>query len=73
VPAFGKKGKGEVLVPWHCITVEPMVNEGVSAVKEFDIKGSTVKYYETADGSLSAQFEHTVLVTDIGYEILTLP
>lgn len=73
VPAIGKKGKGEVLVPWHCITVEPMVNEGVSAVKEFDIPGSTVKYYETADGKLSAQFEHTVLVTDTGYEVLTLP
>jgi methionyl aminopeptidase len=73
VPSYGKKGKGELLVPWHCITVEPMVNEGVAAVKEFDIPGSSIKYYETADGKLSAQFEHTILVTDTGYEILTLP
>ena len=73
VPSFGKRGKGDLLIPWHCITVEPMVNEGVAAIKEFDIPGSSHKYYETADGKLSAQFEHTILVTDTGYEILTLP
>lgn len=73
VPAFGKKGKGEKLVPFHCITVEPMVNQGTDEFIEFDIPGSTIKYYHTADGLLSAQFEHTVLVTDTGYEILTLP
>ncbi|MEK2687735.1 type I methionyl aminopeptidase [Bdellovibrio sp. GT3] len=73
VPAFGKKGKGERLVPFHCITVEPMVNQGVEDVVEFNIPGSSIKYYNTADGKLSAQYEHTVLVTDTGYEILTLP
>ncbi len=73
VPSFGKKGKGDPLMPWHCITVEPMVNEGVAAVKEFDIPNSSIKFYETADKKLSAQFEHTVLITDKGYEILTLP
>jgi methionyl aminopeptidase len=73
VPSYGKKGRGDILVPWHCITVEPMVNEGAAAVKEFDIANSTIKYYETADKKLSAQFEHTILVTDSGYEILTLP
>jgi methionyl aminopeptidase len=73
VPSFGKKGKGDPLIPWHCITVEPMINEGSAAIKEFDIKGSSHKYYETADGKRSAQFEHTILVTDTGYEILTLP
>lgn len=72
VPAFGKKGKGERLVPFHCITVEPMVNQGTDQYIEFDIPGSSIKYYHTADGLLSAQFEHTVLVTDTGYEILTL-
>lgn len=72
VPAYGKKGRGEVLVPWQCITVEPMVNEGLPDIKEFNIKNSDIKYYETIDGKLSAQFEHTVLVTDKGYEILTL-
>lgn len=73
IPAFGKKGKGERLVPFHCITVEPMVNQGTDELVEFDIAGSSIKYYHTADGLLSAQFEHTVLVTDTGYEILTLP
>lgn len=72
VPSFGKKGKGERLVPFHCITVEPMINQGVEDVVEFDIPGSSIKYYHTADGKLSAQFEHTVLITDTGYEILTL-
>lgn len=73
VPSWGKKGKGDRLVPFHCITVEPMVNQGTEEVVEFDIPGSSIKYYDTADGLLSAQFEHTVLVTDKGYEILTLP
>lgn len=73
VPSWGKKGKGDLLVPWHCITVEPMVNEGTEEVDEFDIPGSTIKWYTTADKKWSAQFEHTVLVTDTGYEILTFP
>lgn len=72
VPAWGKKGKGDRLIPFHCITVEPMVNQGTDKVVEFNIPGSSIKYYETADKLLSAQFEHTVLVTDTGYEILTL-
>ncbi len=73
VPSYGKRGKGERLVPWHCITVEPMINQGSDEVLEYPIHGSSHKFYETADGLLSAQFEHTVLVTDVGYEILTLP
>ncbi|MFZ4403569.1 MAG: type I methionyl aminopeptidase [Pseudobdellovibrionaceae bacterium] len=73
VPAHGKKGKGERLVPFHCITVEPMLNQGTDQLVEVAIPGSSIKYYKTADGLLSAQFEHTVLVTDKGYEILTLP
>lgn len=72
VPSFGKKGKGDRLIPFHCITVEPMVNQGTDEIVEYNINGSNIKYYNTADGLLSAQFEHTVLVTDIGYEILTL-
>lgn len=72
VPSFGKKGKGDRLVPFHCITVEPMVNQGTPEVLEYNIPGSNIKYYHTADGLLSAQFEHTVLVTDTGYEILTI-
>ncbi len=72
VPSYGKRGRGDVLVPWTCLTVEPMVNEGVAAIKEIDISNSTIKYYITADKKLSAQFEHTILITDTGYEILTL-
>lgn len=72
VPAFGKKGKGEKLRPFTCFTVEPMVNEGTEEFVERAIPGSSIKYYETADGKLSAQFEHTILLTDTGYEILTL-
>ena len=73
VPSFGKKGKGAVLEPWGTITVEPMINKNDLAYLELDIPKSEIKYYETADKSLSAQFEHTVLITDSGYEILTLP
>lgn len=72
VPSFGKKGRGDVLVPWRCITVEPMINENSDEIVEFDIPGSEHKYYETPDKSLSAQFEHTVLITDTGYEVLTV-
>ncbi len=75
VPSFGKKGRGETLYPWSCITVEPMLNQNSPAIKEFSIPDSSVKYYHTVDRSLSAQFEHTVLITDgqdgIHYEILT--
>lgn len=72
VPAFGKRGKGEKITPWTCFTVEPMLNEGTDEFVEYDIPGSSIKYYKTADMKLSAQFEHTVLITDTGYEILTL-
>lgn len=73
VPNYGKKGRGPVLLPWRCITVEPMVNQGSAEILEFPIPNSTIKWYRTKDGLLSAQFEHTVLITDSGYEILTLP
>lgn len=72
VPSFGKKDKGAPLVPWTCITVEPMVNVTDAEIVEFDIPNSSIKYYETADKSLSAQYEHTILITDESYQILTL-
>ena len=73
VPSFGKKGKGDKLLPWACITVEPMLNETPVKIKEYDIPGSEIKYYHTGDGSLSAQFEHTILIGgEQGCEILTL-
>lgn len=72
VPSYGKKGRGPKLKPWCCITVEPMVNKTSLPIVEYSIPGSTIKYYETGDKTPSAQFEHTVLITDSGYEILTL-
>ena len=72
VPSIGKKGKGEVLLANTCITVEPMINETSALIKEFSIPNSEIKYYETSDKTLSAQFEHTVLITEDGCEILTL-
>ena len=51
------------------VTIEPMINLGRPEVRQLD-DGWTIV---TADGSLSAQFEHTVLVTRDGCEILTLP
>jgi methionyl aminopeptidase len=71
VPSYGKKGKGDPLKPFTCLTVEPMVNQTSTEIRELSIPGSSIKYYLTGDGSLSAQFEHTVLITDTGYEILT--
>ena len=73
VPSFGKKGKGEALRVGYCITVEPMINEGSPDFDSFDIPNSTIQYYKTVDGGLSAQFEHTVLITPTGFEIMTLP
>ena len=73
VPSYGKKGKGDTLRANYCITVEPMVNETGAPIREFDIPNSEIKFYETSDQTLSAQFEHTVLIKEDGYEILTLP
>ncbi len=65
---YGRPGTGEVLKTGMCITVEPMVNAGDRHSKLLK-DGWTVV---TKDRSLSAQFEHTILVTDTGCEILTL-
>ena len=72
VPSFGKKGRGEPLKPWTCLTVEPMINQNSDKIVEFSIAGSDIKYYETHDKSYSAQYEHTILITDKSYEVLTL-
>lgn len=71
VPSFGKKGRGDRLKPGLCITVEPMINETAAALDEHDIPNSTIKWYTTADKTLSAQFEHTVYVSESGPVILT--
>ncbi len=72
VPSYGKRGRGIKLKPWCCITVEPMINATAAPLIEKSIPGSTIKYYLTGDGTLSAQYEHTVLITDEGHQILTL-
>ena len=67
IPKFGKKGKGDKLLPGMVIAIEPMLTLGSEDVVLLD-DGYTLV---TEDGSRSAHFEHTVLVTEIGYEILT--
>ena len=65
---YGNPGEGMALSPGMCFTVEPMVNAGKRFIKILP-DGWTVV---TKDRSLSAQWEHTVLVTETGCEILTL-
>ncbi len=67
VPNEGKKGQGPQLVPGMVIAIEPMLCEGSGQVR-FDPDEYTVR---TQDGKRSAHFEHTVLITKKGYEILT--
>jgi methionyl aminopeptidase len=65
---YGNPGTGMTLAPGMTFTVEPMINAGRREVKLLPDNWTVV----TRDHSLSAQWEHTVLVTDTGYEILTL-
>lgn len=65
---YGSPGTGEVLKPGMCFTIEPMVNAGKRHTKLLR-DGWTVL---TKDRSLSAQWEHTLLVTENGVEVLTL-
>ncbi len=65
---YGRPGTLEKLVPGMIFTVEPMINAGRRDIREL-ADGWTIV---TKDHSLSAQWEHTVLVTESGYEVLTL-
>lgn len=65
---IGKRGMGEEMKPGMTFTIEPMINAGTYKTVLSTLDGWTVR---TADGSLSAQWEHTVLVTEVGHEILT--
>ncbi|MGH8592255.1 MAG: type I methionyl aminopeptidase [Gammaproteobacteria bacterium] len=65
---YGKPGTGLELVPGMAFTIEPMINAGKRHVKLLPDQWTVV----TKDRSLSAQWEHTVLVTDTGCEVLTL-
>ena len=67
VPHFGRKGKGVMLVPGMVFTIEPMINLGKKELHVLKDNWTAV----TNDGSLSAQFEQTILVTENGFESLT--
>ena len=65
---YGRPGTLEELVPGMMFTIEPMINAGKREIREMG-DGWTIV---TKDRSLSAQWEHTILVTETGYEVMTL-
>jgi methionyl aminopeptidase len=67
IPHFGTRGAGVTLIPGMVFTVEPMINLGKKELRILDDNWTAI----TKDGSLSAQFEQTVLVTEDGCESLT--
>lgn len=67
VPNYGRPGRGPRFLPGMVFAIEPMVNAGTERVRMLDDEWTAV----TADGKLSAHFEHTVAITDDGPEILT--
>ena len=68
IPHVGRKNTGVALQPGMTFTIEPMINLGTNETKSLS-DGWTVV---TKDGKLSAQWEHTILLTETGFEILTL-
>ncbi len=68
VPHYGRKNTGIELVPGMVFTIEPMINEGRKNITIDDKDGWTVR---TIDNKLSAQWEHTLVVTEDGVEILS--
>lgn len=68
IPNFGRKGKGPALVPGMTICIEPIVVMGERYVDVLEDGWTAV----TRDHSLAAQVEHTILVTEMGHEILTI-
>jgi len=68
VPNYGRKGTGTLLMPGDTIAIEPMATLGGERTTTDDDDGWTIS---TRDGSLAAHFEHTVLITEDGAEILT--
>ncbi|MFQ5471352.1 MAG: type I methionyl aminopeptidase [Dehalococcoidia bacterium] len=67
IPNYGSPGRGPRLIPGMVLAVEPMVNAGGAEVTMLDDEWTAV----TADGSLSAHFEHTILITEDGPDVLT--
>lgn len=68
IPNFGKRGHGHKLIPGMIIAIEPMLNIG----RENIVVDSDLWTIKTLDGSRSAHFEHTILITDGEPEILTM-
>jgi methionyl aminopeptidase len=64
----GRRGTGMRMKPGMTFTIEPMINEGTHECRVLDDGWTAI----TVDGGLSAQVEHTILVTEHGYEVLTM-
>lgn len=69
IPNYGIPGRGPRLKPGMVLAIEPMVNVGERYVKTLEDNWTVV----TVDGTLCAHFEHTIAITQDGFEILTLP
>lgn len=69
IPNFGRRGTGEKIKPGMTLAIEPMVNLGGPKTKMLSDGWTCV----SADGSPSAHFEHTILTSETGPEILTIP
>jgi methionyl aminopeptidase len=68
VPNYGTPGRGPALLPGMVLAIEPMINAGGAGVRQL-ADGWTVV---TADGKMSAHFEHTVAITAEGPYVLTV-
>ncbi|MCP3764463.1 type I methionyl aminopeptidase [Domibacillus sp. A3M-37] len=67
IPHYGPPGKGPVLKPGMVLAIEPMVNAGRRYVKTLEDNWTVV----TQDGKMCAHFEHTIAITETGFDILT--
>jgi methionyl aminopeptidase len=67
VPNYGTQGRGVRIYPGMTLAIEPMINEGTQAVKVLNDQWTVV----TADGKLSAHYEHSIAVTNNGIILLT--
>jgi len=68
VDHIARRNSGAVMLPGMTFTIEPMINEGKPTTRVDKYDGWTAR---TIDGKLSAQFEHTILVTEEGFEVLS--
>jgi methionyl aminopeptidase len=68
IPHYAPNKVPGTMKPGHVFTIEPMINEGTHRDEQWPDNWTAV----TRDGKRSAQFEHTILVTETGFEVLTL-